>query len=376
MTKCPYCGRELQEGEVCTCQTNQTMVSQTTGNQVTSGEALNDTQNTAKASEDVKSESIEQTVNTAEEKKKESTNTSTLNDVINSAVRYCYLTIKFAWAFLKNPFVFISKVIQNNDYKAGILFAILTFIFVSIQNLVLAGRGLQFIEDLIEISGILSSYSSFKTFLYNFIALFLLYLLYCGIVKLASMIFKEDVEFKAILGGIGVSLIPFAWAAIVNLILQFIAVWLVVLLCMLGLLMNVVLNFWSVKVLLKDKETRALYITVGAYIVCIIIVAVIMFAMGSGIANSGGENVISVGSDNIIGTWSDNKDTIIFYPNGTFKAHYYWIGGAWEIDGNKLYLTGTLTGKEGYYFKIEGKKLILEPIPGSGMGRYEFYRVR
>lgn len=376
MIKCPYCGRELQEGEVCTCQTNQTMVSQTNGNEVTSGEVLNNTQNTAKVSEDVKSENIEQTMNTAEEKKKESTNTSTLNDVINSAVRYCYLTIKFAWAFLKNPFVFISKVIQNNDYKAGILFAFLTFIFVSIQNLVLAGRGIKLVEDFIGISDLLNSYSLFKTFLYNFIGLFLLYLLYCGIVKLIFLILKENIDFKAVLGGIGVSLIPLGWVAVVNLILQFINVWLVVLLCIFGFLMNVILNFWSVKVLLKDKETKALYITLGAYIVCIILLAVIVLAMGNGIASSSGGNVISIGSDNIIGTWSDDKDTIIFYPNGTFKAHYYWIGGAWEIDGNKLYLTGTLTGKEGYYYKINGNKLILEPIPGSGMGNYEFYRVR
>ncbi|WAM37552.1 Yip1 family protein [Caldicellulosiruptor acetigenus] len=375
MMKCPHCGKELQEGEVCTCQINQTVGSQTNGSQATSGEVLNDTQNTAKISEDVKSENIEQTMNTTEEKKKEAANTQILNEVINSAVRYSHLTIKFAWAFLKNPFVFISKVIQNNDFKVGILFAIITFVLISIQNLVLAGRGIKLVEDFFGVS-LLNSYSLFKTFLYNFIALFLLYLLYCGIVKLIFVILKENIDFKAVLGGIGVSLIPLAWVAIANLILQFISVWLVVLLCIFGFLMNVTLNFWSVKVLLKDKETKALYITVGAYIVCIILLAVIMFAIGNGIASSSGGNVISVGSDNIIGTWSDDKDTIIFYPNGTFKAHYYWIGGAWEIDGNKLYLTGTLTGKEGYYYKIEGNKLILDPIPGSGLGKYEFYRVR
>ncbi|BCS81774.1 YIP1 family protein [Anaerocellum diazotrophicum] len=376
MTKCPYCGRELQECEVCTCQTNQTMVSQTTGNQVTSGEALNDTQNTAKASEDVKSESIEQTVNTAEEKKKESTNTLTLNDVINSAVRYCYLTIKFAWAFLKNPFVFISKVIQNNDYKVGVLFATLTFVFVSIQNLVLAGRGIKLVEDFIGISGLLYSYSSFKTFLYNFIILFLLYLLYCGTLKLAFMIIKESVDFKAILGAVGVSLIPIVWVVLLNLLLQFIAIWLVILLGIFGIITNTILNFWSIRTLSQNKDTTALYITATTYIVCIIVVAIVMFALANGMASSGGVGTTSFSSNSIIGTWSDDKDTITFNSDGTFKANYYWLGGNWEINGNKLYLTGILTGKEGYYYKVEGNKLILEPIPGSGRGKYEFYRVR
>ena len=376
MINCPYCGRELQEGEVCICQTNQTMVSQTTGNQVTSGEVLNDTQNTAKVSEDVKSENIEQTVNTAEEKKKESTNTSTLNDVINSTVRYCYLTVKFALAFLKNPFVFISKVIQNNDCKVGILFAILTSIFVSIQNLVLAGRGIKLIEDFIGISGLLSSYSSFKTFLYNFIILFLLYLLYCGTIKLAFMIIKESVDFKAILGAVGVSLIPIVWVVLLNLLLQFIAIWLVILIGIFGIITNTILNFWSIRTLSQNKDTTALYITATTYIVCIIVVAIVMFALANGMVGSGGVSTTSFSSNSIIGTWSDDKDTITFYSDGTFKANYYWIGGNWEIDGNKLYLTGFLTGKEGYYYKIEGDRLILEPIPGSGRGKYEFYRVK
>ncbi|WP_271628701.1 YIP1 family protein [Caldicellulosiruptor sp. DIB 104C] len=376
MTNCPYCGRELQEGEVCTCKTSQTMVSQTTDNQGSSGEVLNDTQNTANVSEDVKSKNIEQTMNTAEEKKKKVVTASTLNDVINSAVRYCYLTIKFAWAFLKNPFVFISKVIQNNDYKVGILFAVLTFIFVSIQNLVFAGRGIKLVEDFIGISGLLSSYSSLKTFLYNFVILFLLYLLYCGIVKLAFMIIKESVDFKAILGAVGVSLIPITWIALINLLLQFITIWLVILLGIFGIITNTILNFWSIRCLSQNKDTTALYINATTYIVCIIVVAIIVFAFANGMAGSSGNGILNLSTNSIIGTWSDDKDTITFYPDGTFKAHYYWIGGSWEINGDKLYLTGTLTGKEGYYYKIEGNRLILEPIPGSGLGKYEFYRVR
>ncbi|ADQ04161.1 hypothetical protein Calow_0584 [Caldicellulosiruptor owensensis OL] len=376
MINCPYCGRELQEGEVCTCQTNQPIGSQANGNQVTNDEVLNNTQNARNINKDVKSENIKQTMNTAEEKKKEAINTSTLNDVINSAVRYCYLTVKFALAFLKNPFVFISKVIQNNDYKAGILFAILTSIFVSIQNLVLAGRGIKLIEDFIGISGLLSSYSSFRAFLYNFIILFLLYLLYCGTIKLAFMIIKESVDFKAILGAVGVSLIPIVWVVLLNLLLQFIAIWLVILLGIFGIITNTILNFWSIRTLSQNKDTTALYITATTYIVCIIAVAIIMFALANGMASSGGVGTTSFSSNSIIGTWSDDKDTITFYSDGTFKANYYWIGGNWEIDGNKLYLTGFLTGKEGYYYKIEGDRLILEPIPGSGRGKYEFYRVR
>jgi len=374
--KCPHCGKELQEGEVCTCQTNQTIGSHTNGNQAINKEVLNDTQNTAKVSEDVKSENIEQIMNTAEGKKKEVANTQILNDVIHSAVRYCYLTMKFAWAFLKKPFVFISKVIQNNDYKAGILYAALTFVFVSIQNLVLAGRGIKLVENFIGTSGLLPSYLSFRAFLCNLIILFLLYLLCCSIIKLAFMIFKENVDFKPILGAVGVSLIPFAWVAALNLILQFITIWFVILLGIFGFIVNIIFNFWSIKSLSKDKDTRALYITAATYIVCIIVVAIVIFALANGMADLGGSSMVNIGSNDIIGTWSDEKDTITFYPDGTFKAHYYWIGGAWEIEENKLYITATLIGKEGYYYKIEGSRLILEPIPGSGLGKYEFYRVR
>lgn len=294
MANCPYCGRELREGEVCTCQTNQTMVSQTTDGQVTGTGELNDTQKTENINEDSKGENVKQTIN-VKEKENKADIASNLNNVINLAVRYCYLTTKFAWAFLKNPFVFISKVIQNNDYKAGILFAILTFVFVSIQNLVLAGRGIKLVQDFIGISGLLSSYQSFKTFLYNFIVLFLLYLLYCAIIKLAFMIIKESVDFKAIVGAIGVSLIPLACVAILNLILQFITVWLVILLSIFGVIINTTLNFWSIKTLSKDKDTTALYITATTYIVCIIIVVIVVFALANSITGSTGSGIIDFG---------------------------------------------------------------------------------
>jgi len=378
MTNCPYCGRELQEGENCTCETAQAMISQTTGNKDSSSEVLNEKQNNENknVNEEIGNKNNEQTQNISEKERKNIAIASTFNDVINSTVRYCYLTVKFALAFLKNPFVFISKVIQNNDCKVGILFAILTSIFVSIQNLVLAGRGIKLIEDFIGISGLLSSYSSFKTFLYNFIILFLLYLLYCGTIKLAFMIIKESVDFKAILGAVGVSLIPIVWVVLLNLLLQFIAIWLVILIGIFGIITNTILNFWSIRTLSQNKDTTALYITATTYIVCIIVVAIVMFALANGMVGSGGVSTTSFSSNSIIGTWSDDKDTITFYSDGTFKANYYWIGGNWEIDGNKLYLTGFLTGKEGYYYKIEGDRLILEPIPGSGRGKYEFYRVK
>ncbi|WPX09495.1 YIP1 family protein [Anaerocellum danielii] len=378
MTNCPYCGRELQEGEICTCREAQTTVSQT-GNQASDGEVINDKQNVENVNEDIKKQNGEQTENASEEKKKNLEITLKINQGVNIAFRYCYITIKFAWAFLKSPFDFISKVIQNNDYKAGILFAILASLFVSLQNIVLAGKGIKLVEDFIGASGLLSSTFeefSFRAFLYNFIVLFLLYLLYCGIIKVAFMIFKESVDFKAILGAIGVSLIPIIWVGLINLLLQFITIWLVILLGIFGIITNTVLNFWSIRTLLKDKDTNALYLTATTYIVCIIVVAIIMFALSGGMASSGGIGTTSFSSNSIIGTWSDDKDTITFNPDGTFKANYYWAGGNWEIDGDKLYITGFLTGKEGYYYKIKGNKLILEPIPGSGRGNYEFYRVR
>lgn len=376
MIKCPYCGKELNEGEVCSCRTDKTMVNNTTETQITDNSEFNDTQKTENVNEKSKEREVQQTDN-VKEKVNRTDIASALNNLVNIAVKYCYLTLKFSWSFLKNPFTFISKVIENNDYKAGILFAIIAFLIISVQNLVLTAKGIKLVEDVIGLSGIFPSYASFRTFLYNFVVMFILYLLYCTIIKITFTIIKESVEFKAIVGTIGVSLIPIAWVAVLNLVLQFITVWLVILLSMFSVIINTVLNFWSIKTLAKDKNTTALYITATAYIVCIIIVAIIMFAMANSITGSAGSDTIGFSSkSDIIGTWSDDKDTIIFYPNGTFKAHYYWIGGAWEIDGNKLYLTGTLTGKEGYYYKVEGNRLILEPIPGSGMGKYEFYRVK
>lgn len=375
MMKCPHCGKELQEGEVCTCQINQTVGSQTTDEQVTGTRELNDTHKTENISENSKGENVKQALN-AKGKENKKDIASTFNNAINMSIRYCYLTIKFAWAFLKNPFVFISKVIQNNDYKVGILFAVITSLFISLQNLLLSLRGVKFVEDILGISRLLPSGASFKTFVYNFIIILLLYLLYCAVIKLAFMIIKENLEFKSILGSIGVNLIPVIWMSVLNIILQFITVWLVILVSIFGVIVNTVLNFWSVKTLSKDKNTLALYINATAYVVCIIIVAIVIFGFAYSITGSTGGSFIDFGSQNaIIGTWSDDKDTITFNPDGTFKAYYYWIGGAWEINGNRLYLTGALTGKEGYYFRIEGNKLILDPVPGSGRSRYEFYRV-
>lgn len=69
MTNCPYCGRELQEGEICTCREAQTTVSQT-GNQASDGEVINDKQNVENVNEDIKKQNGEQTENASEEKKK------------------------------------------------------------------------------------------------------------------------------------------------------------------------------------------------------------------------------------------------------------------------------------------------------------------
>ncbi|WAM34955.1 YIP1 family protein [Caldicellulosiruptor morganii] len=384
MTNCPYCGKELQEGEICTCRETQTTVSQT-GNQASDGEVINDKQNVENVNEDIKKQNGEQTENASEKKERNLEITLKINQGINIAFRYCYITVKFAWAFLKSPFDFISKIIQNNDYKAGILFAILASLFVSLQNIVLAGKGIKLVEDFIGASGLLSSTFeefSFRAFLYNFIVLFLLYLLYCGIIKVAFTILKEKIDFKAILGAIGVSLIPIVLVGVINLLLQFISIWLVLLLSFFGIFVNTILNFWAIRNLLKDKDrykdkdTNALYLTAITYIVGIIVVAIIIFALAGGVANSGGTGTASFNTNSIVGTWSDDHDTITFKPDGTFKANYYWAGGNWEIDGDKLYITGFLTGKEGYYYKIKGNKLILEPIPGSGRGNYEFYRVR
>ncbi|WAM31987.1 hypothetical protein [Caldicellulosiruptor naganoensis] len=222
MNKCPKCGREFAENEVCNCEI----------------EITNDIKN------EEKNRNISNFVGTNyEEKKEESpTNMKTsqiseqLNKSLNLIMKYIVSIIKFAVEFMKSPTMFLEKIIAYQDIKTGLVYLGITFILLFFQNIIAINRGIDLLNDLVSafnksIFGIpsfsyrieINGWEVFSKMLFGF---GFLYIIFCGIYFGILNLFKEKTDFKAIVAAVGVNFIPIGFAALGGIILQFISFWL------------------------------------------------------------------------------------------------------------------------------------------------------
>lgn len=66
--------------------------------------------------------------------------------------------------------------------------------------------------------------------------------------------------------------------------------------------------------------------------------------------------------NNIVGRWTDSKDIIEFKSDGRFTAEYYWIGGSYEIKGNKLVISSFMEDKKEFDYEIKGDELTINKV--------------